>query len=262
MKTIYYYQTFVGLDKLLTHVEDIDVINISSIHFDEDKHGTKNIYLNDYLPIDKRFDDMWLDCEKCYNQGTIIMLMVGGAGGAYQNLFKHFDIYYPMLHQLLKEKTFVQGIDLDIEEGVSLDKIKMLMRRLKADFGNSFKLTMAPVAPSLMHDGSSMAGFSYKELFSSEEGKFIEWFNTQCYGSFSKETYDLIIRNGYPPQKIVMGMESGQFNKHNFNNALSEVKKILEDYPKMCGVFDWEYFDAPPDDHDPSLWCKLMKHLS
>ena len=46
MKTIYYYQTFVGLHKLMTHLQDIDVINVSSIHFDEDKHGTKNIYLN------------------------------------------------------------------------------------------------------------------------------------------------------------------------------------------------------------------------
>ena len=32
MKTIYYYQTFVGLDKLFTHVQDVDVIIISSIH--------------------------------------------------------------------------------------------------------------------------------------------------------------------------------------------------------------------------------------
>ena len=26
MKTIYYYQTFIGLDKALTHINDIDVI--------------------------------------------------------------------------------------------------------------------------------------------------------------------------------------------------------------------------------------------
>ena len=46
MKTIYYYQTFVGLHKLLTHLTDIDVINVSSIHFNESKDGSKNIYLN------------------------------------------------------------------------------------------------------------------------------------------------------------------------------------------------------------------------
>ena len=42
-----------------------------------------------------------------------------------------------------------------------------------------------------------------------------------------------IIMNGYPPEKIVMGMESGQFTKDNFQQALDEVKKIQETYPAM-----------------------------
>ena len=33
MKTIYYYQTFVGLDKALTHIEDVDVFIVSSISY-------------------------------------------------------------------------------------------------------------------------------------------------------------------------------------------------------------------------------------
>ena len=45
-----------------------------------------------------------------------------------------------------------------------------------------------------------------------------------------------IIMNGYPPEKIVMGMESGQFTKDNFQQALDEVKKIQETYPSMGGV--------------------------
>ena len=49
MKTIYYYQTFVGLDKVLTHIEDIDVINVSSIHFGKDKNGTESIYLKNSI---------------------------------------------------------------------------------------------------------------------------------------------------------------------------------------------------------------------
>ena len=39
MKVIYYYQTFVGLDKLLTHREDVDVIIVSSIHFGKNKEN-------------------------------------------------------------------------------------------------------------------------------------------------------------------------------------------------------------------------------
>ena len=45
MKTIYYYQTFCGLEKLYPHVQDIDTIILSSIHFS----SYKNIYnLNNY----------------------------------------------------------------------------------------------------------------------------------------------------------------------------------------------------------------------
>ena len=158
MKTIYYYQTFVGLHKLMTHLQDIDVINISSIHFDEDKNGQKNIYLNDNLPDDKIFDKMWMETQDCYNQGVTIILMIGGAGGAYQNLFSDFDRYYTMLKGLLERKPFIQGIDLDIEEEVSLDHVKMLIVRLKQDFGKDFIITMAPIAPSMINNCPGMSG--------------------------------------------------------------------------------------------------------
>jgi len=265
MKTIYYYQTFVGLHKLMTHLQDIDVINISSIHFDEDKNGQKNIYLNDNLPDDKIFDQLWTETESCSNQGVTIILMVGGAGGAYENLFKDFSTYYPMIKNLLESKPFIQGIDLDIEEEVTMPQVKMLIRKLKEDFGNSFILTMAPVSSSMDSISgdtfSNYSDFSYKELFSSEEGQMIEWFNVQCYYSFSYNTYKSIINNGYPPEKIVMGHESGQFTKETFQKALNAVKKIVKEYPMMGGVYDWEYLNAPPDTQDPSLWCKLMKRI-
>ncbi len=260
MKTIYYYQTFVGLHKLMTHLQDIDVITISSIHFDKDKSGNKHIYLNDNLPTDSLFDIMWMETEKCYNQGVTIMLMIGGAGGAYQNLFNDFNIYYPQLKKLLNEKDFIGGINLDIEEEVKIEQIKMLMRLLKDDFPH-FKISMAPISESMISDSPGMGGFSYKELYNSYEERLIDWFNVQCYGSFSFETYDKIIKNGYPANKIVMGHESGQFNKTNFQNALDEVNKCIQVYPNMCGVYDWEYLNAPPDENDCSLWCKLMKRI-
>ena len=234
MKTIYYYQSFVGLDKLLTHVEDIDVIIIASIHFDK-LNGKPQIYLNDNKPNDKIFDKMWMQTHKASSQNTTILLMVGGAGGAYQELFSDFEANYTQLRDLLREKTWIQGIDLDIEETVKLEDVQMLMDRLMKDFGNDFILTMAPVSSSLQNDYSGMGGFSYKELYKSEQGKYIKWFNTQCYYSFSYDTYESIVENGYPPEKIVMGMESGQFDEKTFKNALDEVKKIHTRYPKMSG---------------------------
>ena len=58
MKTIYYYQTFVGLHDLMNHVQDIDVIIVSSIHFGKDKNNQKNIFLNDNIPYDPVFNEM------------------------------------------------------------------------------------------------------------------------------------------------------------------------------------------------------------
>ena len=259
-KVIYYYQSFVGLDELLTHIEDVDVIIVSSIHFDNVK-GKKQIYLNDNVPDDHLFDELWLQTKKASVQGCKIMMMMGGAGGAYQSLFSDFETYYPLLVKMIKDRPWIQGIDLDIEEEVTLSNVQMLIMRIVKDFGKEFTITMAPVSPSLQHDGSSMAGFSYKTLYQSEEGKYIHWFNTQCYYSFSKNTYDLIVKNGYPPEKIVMGMESGQFNKESFPGAIHEIIKIKKEYPTFGGVYDWEYLNAPPDTSDPSQWAKLMKKI-
>jgi len=261
MKTIYYYQTFVGLEDCLSHLQDIDVIIISSLHFGKDIVDKKSIYLNDNKPYDTIFDKLWLQSEKAAIQGTTIMVMMGGAGLAYKTLFSDFETYYPQLVKLLTTKSWIKGIDLDIEETVSLEDVKMLMNCLVRDFGKEFIITMAPVSSTLSYDGSSMAGFNYKKLYNSEEGKLIHWFNTQCYGSFSFQTYDSIIKNGYPPEKIVMGMESGQFDKNTFENAIHEVIKSKQKYPTMGGVFDWEYLNAPPKKDDPSFWAKLMKNL-
>ena len=264
MKTIYYYQTFVGLHDLMNHVQDIDVIIVSSLHFGKDKNNQKNIFLNDNLPYDPVFNGMWLETEKLSVQGCNIMLMMGGAGFAYKELFSDFDTYYPLLKGLITKKSWIRGIDLDVEENTSIENIKMLINQLVRDFvinDNDFIITMAPVSSTLITDGSSFAGFNYKELYNSEEGKYIHWFNTQCYNSFSYDTYEAIIKNGYPPEKIVMGMESGQFNESSFNEALDEKKKIKNKYPDFSGVFDWEYLNAPPDKTDPSQWSKRMKQI-
>ena len=261
MRTIYYYQTFVGLDKVLTHVEDVDVINVSSIHFGEDDEGKKSIYLNDNKPDDPIFNELWLQTEQASNQGCIIMLMMGGAGFAYKELFSDFDTYYPLLRDLINNKSFIRGIDLDIEELTTIENVKKIINQLNQDFGEEFLITMAPISASLQNDGSSMAGFNYKQLYLSEEGKHIQWFNTQCYYSFSYKTYTSIIKNGYPPEKIVMGMESGQFDEKTLSKAIHEVKKINDEYPDFAGVYDWEYLNAPPDKNDPSQWAKLMKDL-
>ena len=82
MKLIYYYQTFCGLQDILASEYKPDIIHVSSIHF-----GENYIHLNNKPQIRQILIDIWSDCEKAAEQGIKIVLMIGGAGSAYQQLF-------------------------------------------------------------------------------------------------------------------------------------------------------------------------------
>jgi hypothetical protein len=260
MKTIYYYQTFIGLDKLLGHAQDIDMIFISSIHFNKNKYGNRLIYLNDNEPYERIFNNLWCQTQLISSQGVTIGLMIGGAGLAFQELFSDFTHYYPQLKELLRDKTWIKAINLDVEEKVDINQIKMLLRILKDDFPD-IHLSMAPVANSLVTDSIGLGGFSYKELYNSYEERLIDAFFIQAYQDFSFDIFDRIVKNGYPPEKLVLGMLSSQYTSETFPDALDELKKIKEAYPKMIGAFDWEYIDAPPNTKDPSEWSRYIKSL-
>ena len=95
---------------------------------------------------------------------------------------------------MIEERSWISGVDIDVEEGTSIENIQKLIHDLTKDFGEGFTITMAPIAPSLQTDGGSISGIDYKKLYESDEGKYIDWFNTQCYDSFTFETYDSIIK--------------------------------------------------------------------
>jgi hypothetical protein len=260
MKTIYYYQSFCSLDKMIENSQQVDVIILSSIHFGKFKNEPY-IHLNNNYPNSPLFNKVWEDLQKLYFNGVTIMCMVGGAGGAFTNLFSDFETYYPMLKQFLKEKKFITGIDLDIEEQVDIKDVKKLINCLMKDFGEDFIITIAPVADSLMNNSpSGFSSINYKELYKSLEGRAIKWFNVQAYGNFNFETYDKIVKNDYPPEKIVFGMISSDFSD-NFSEALNEIKKIKDKYPNMAGCDVWEMINAPPDINDQSIWAKEIKNL-
>ena len=79
--------------------------------------------------------------------------------------------------------------------------------------------------------------------------------------TFSFDAYDQAIKNGYPPEKVVLGMVSSQFTSETFENALEEVRKIKEKYRNFGGVFNWEYFDSPPDKKHPEIWAIEMNKV-
>lgn len=259
-KVCYYYQTFCGLDELVKNPSIVDTIIVSSIHFGDNMYGAPYIHLNDLPPDNKAFDIVWEQTKTLSKCGVEIMLMLGGAGGGYEDLFSNYEVYYGMLKDTIKSYTWITGIDLDIEESVSIPNIKMLIRDINRDFGKDFTITMAPLSSSLMFNESGMGGFIYKDLYNSPEGQCITRFNVQAYGSYSYDTFKAMVDNGYPPEKLVLGMLSGQFNQKTFKQALNEISKIKSAYPNMGGVFDWEYFDAPPNKY-PSGWAEAMSEI-
>jgi len=255
-RIIYYYQTFIPLSLILFSNPFVTHIHLSSIHFGVNNDTSPYIHLNDHPPNDSRFNELWKNLEISKKNNIKNILMIGGAGGAYKYLFSNFDIYYKLLYDVIK-KYPIDGIDLDIEEFVNLKDVKMLIRRIKTDFGKDFTISMAPVSYALKANNSGLGNFSYKELFNSKEGKYIDYFNGQFYGDYNFNSYKKVIDNKYPQDKIVMGMLSEDIS-NNFCHTYNVVKNISNSYSNFGGVFIWEYFNAPPNKKLPILWSYYM----
>lgn len=94
------------------------------------------------------------------------MFMLGGAAkGSYGQLDGSeslFEYNYNLLAQFIRQHE-IQGIDLDVEEYMSLRGIKRLIDRFKLDFGDKFIITLAPVATALC-GGRNLSGFNYETL--------------------------------------------------------------------------------------------------
>ena len=52
----------------------------------------KGPVLNNYPPNDKKFDSVWKELNEAHSLGIKIVLMIGGSGSAYADLFSNFDI--------------------------------------------------------------------------------------------------------------------------------------------------------------------------
>lgn len=251
-RIIFYYQDH-SLDLSQIIGSKVTHIYISAIHFNH-IDGKYGLYINDHPHDHLIHDQMWQEVKSASESGIKIMLMIGGAGGAFFELFHHFDEYYPLLCEVVNKFNFIQGFDLDIEEDVKLEDVKMLIRKLKEDFPHH-SITMAPVPENLQYDCINMGGFIYKELWNSPEGKYIDFFNVQFYNDFTKYSFEMCVNNGYPAEKMVAGFMSIQY----YNPMIyDEIKGMIQKYPHMGGVFNWEYADTIPN---PIKWVNKVYSL-
>ena len=157
--------------------------------------------------------------------------MIGGAGGAFTDLFSDFEFYYNLKYNLIKNKKIIKGINLNIVENVNIDNIKILINSITKDFGENFIISLAPIQSSLEYDSPGLGGFIYKNLLNSPEGKYINYFNGQFYSDYSLDSYNKVINNNYNSEMVVMGMLGG--DKTEMEKNYIEQKSISKIWLKI-----------------------------
>jgi len=275
-RVTYYYQTqyynnqYISLSPIWKQINKhkhkpitTDVM-VAAFHLGYNTNGTPYIHLNDNPPGDPMFDTMWKEVATLQKRGVTARMMLGGAAqGSYADLFSQWKIFYPILKRTLKHYK-LDGIDMDIEEQVSLSNAKRLVDQLNKDFGSRFIMTMAPVASALW-GGANLSGFSYLDLYKTSEGKRINWFNGQFYSGFgtlmTPADYEHAAQY-FPPEKIVAGMIANPQDGGGYvdiSTVAKTVKQLVAKYPKFGGVAAWEYFNALPGGiPDPVKWGAIM----
>jgi len=276
-RVIYYYQTqysngiYVSLSPMWTTLNPstdkpyVTDVMVAAFHLGYDTTGAPYIHLNDNPPTDPMFTTMWQEVATLQSYGVTVRMMLGGAAqGSYADLFSQWSTFYPILQQTLQQYK-LNGIDLDIEETVSLAHAEKLIHQLSTDFGSKFLITMAPVASALW-GGANLSGFSYQKLYQSPVGPRIAWFNGQFYSGFatlsSTADYDRVISAGYPADKIVAGMIANPADGSGYvgmRTVGKTVHSLVTQYPTFGGVAAWEYFNAEPGGSgNPIEWAVDM----
>ncbi|KAI0971773.1 glycoside hydrolase superfamily [Xylaria arbuscula] len=277
-RVVIYYQTGLGTDtthvSLLPLIQAEDTVSvthvlIAALHIIDDDGG---LHLNDQPPDDAVFDTLWSEAAQLQTAGVKVMVMVGGAAaGSYERLDgddTSFEKYYGPLHDLIGAHN-IQGLDLDVEESFSLSGVIRLIDRLKADFGDDFIITLAPVAAALTEGGGNLSGFSYFDL-EAQRASSIAFYNAQFYYGWgnagSASDYESILDDGFAADRVVMGLLSNPDNGSGFVALDSEapvLQELITENGAFGGVANWEYFNSlPGGTAAPWEWASWMaEHL-
>ncbi|KAI1809090.1 glycoside hydrolase family 18 protein [Poronia punctata] len=243
-------------------------IIVAAIHINEDADA---LTLNDHPPSDARFATTWAELRVAQASGITVMGMLGGAArGSYTRLDQDqttFERYYAPLYELIRERN-LSGLDLDVEEPMSLRGIIRLIDRLRADFGPGFIITLTPVAAALLDARRNLSGFDYEALEVMRGGQ-IAWYNTQFYCGWGDASnpimYEMCMARGWAPEKVVVGLVTTPDNGAGyvpFEMLGPNLRLLHRQFPKFGGVMGWEYFNGRPGGKDrPWEWAREMTKI-
>ncbi|KAM5537927.1 hypothetical protein V8D89_008403 [Ganoderma adspersum] len=270
-RVVMYYQTqyhngqYVSVLPLIGYVTHL---LLAAFHLNMGHTGADIVHLNDNIPSSSFFDPMWPEIAQLQGNGTKVLGMLGGAApGTYDCLVDSlFDTYYPPLRDVIAT-YHLDGLDLDVEQSVSPATVNHLIQQLKADFGDDFIITLAPVASALT-EGGNLSGFDYIDL-ERNMGPQIAWYNAQFYSGFGSffpdDQYISIIdyEQGIDPARVTAIVLTNPANGGGYVSAdsvVSSIHNLMEKYgTEWGGVGGWEYFNSLPDSNQPWEWAVTMK---
>jgi chitinase len=273
-RLVIYWQThfqngeFVSALPLLTENTGTTHVVVAAIHL-ERTVGVIN--LNDDPYDAETHEVVWADAHALQRGGIKVLGMLGGAArGSFTWLDgpqARFEEYYAPLRRML-QWTALDGLDLDIEEAMSLAGVIRFVDRLKRDFGDDFLITLAPIATALKGE-ENLSGFDHEALEKAFSDK-IAWYNTQFYcgwGSMESELdYENIMTRGWPIEKIVIGLVTNPANCAGYVDDTTlrrTMQIILEKFPSFGGIMGWEYFNSITDEvpeaaGKPWSWAQMI----
>lgn len=278
-RIIVYHQThydssgrFVSVLPLLHNKTDTTHVIIAAVHLHVG--APWRIHLNNDAYDSPRLDVLWAECRTLQAGGIRVMAMLGGAcPGSFPPLDGDADVFeahYLPLAAMVRSRA-LDGLDLDVEERMSLPGIVRLIDRLKSDFGVGFLVTLAPVATALMPGNRrQLSGFSYFEL-EKAFARHIDWYNVQFYcGWASLENVDdflAIVEAGFDASRVVVGVPTHpKWGKGWLPDDIlaGTLGTIVEVFPALSGVMAWEYhesFTQREGEGRPWAWAGLMSEV-
>ncbi|KAH6623123.1 glycoside hydrolase superfamily [Chaetomium tenue] len=182
-----------------------------------------------------------------------------------------FERAYALLRGVV-ELYALDGLDIDVEEPMTLAGAVRLVRRLRADFGRGFVVSFAPVATALLGGGlglgGNLSGFGYGEL-EGVVGAEVGFYNAQFYNGFGGASgtglFDGIVGSGWAPERIVVGQLTSPENGAGFvrHEELGRtVAALRKRYGEIGGVAGWEYFNGVPGGLGrPWEWAESMTRI-
>ncbi|KAL4788461.1 glycoside hydrolase superfamily [Aspergillus varians] len=272
-RIVLYHQTlhpdrgpYVSLLPLLNNHTGITHVILAAFHLNAP--NPNHITLNNDPPSDSTYDELWAEVPLLQQSGVKVMAMLGGAAkGTFSCLDgddAQFEEYYVPLLAMIRRHG-LDGIDLDVEEPMSLSGIVRLIDRLKADLGEGFLITLAPVAAALLGIGN-LSGFDYRQLEEQRAGR-IAWYNAQFYNGWGPaedpRMYAAIVAQGWSAARVVYGLLTHPGNGSQGyvpQEVIGPVLAVLvEQFPNFGGVMGWEYFNSMPGQRDrPWEWAAQM----